>query len=167
MAELNVKETMELFAKLDISEFTYRSEGVTLEMKKSSQGSQSTWPAFPPVHTGGIAPETFPVRQHLPASPSTPAIVQPELAKPAAQDESHHLVKSPLVGTFYRSPAPGQKDFVQVGQKVAKGDVLCIVEAMKVMNTIEADKAGEVVAIVPESGALVEFGSVLFKIKAG
>lgn len=78
-----------------------------------------------------------------------------------------HIVKSPLVGSFYRAPAPSQPDFVQVGQQVKKGQPLCIVEAMKVMNTIEADADGELVAIIPGNGDIVQYDSALFQIRRG
>ncbi|MEZ0536714.1 acetyl-CoA carboxylase biotin carboxyl carrier protein [Caldicellulosiruptoraceae bacterium PP1] len=80
-------------------------------------------------------------------------------------DENLHLIKSPIVGTFYRSPAPGQKPFVQVGDKVKKGDILCIIEAMKLMNEIESDVDGEVAEILVENEQMVEYGQVLIKIR--
>ena len=73
-----------------------------------------------------------------------------------------HVVKSPMVGSFYRSPSPGAKSFVDVGQNVNEGDTLCIIEAMKLLNEIESDKAGVVKAILVENGQAVEFGQPLF-----
>ncbi|MCG8394365.1 MAG: acetyl-CoA carboxylase biotin carboxyl carrier protein, partial [Pseudomonadales bacterium] len=89
-----------------------------------------------------------------PAAPAqAPAAPQPEQpAAPADDTPSGHLVRSPMVGTFYRSPSPGAPSFVEVGQKVQAGDVLCIVEAMKMMNQIEADKSGTIDAILVEDG---------------
>ena len=86
-----------------------------------------------------------------------------EAAKPAAP--SGHAVNSPMVGTFYRSSSPGAKAFVDVGSKVSIGDTVCIIEAMKMMNEIEADKAGVIKAILKESGQPVEFGETLFVIE--
>ena len=89
----------------------------------------------------------------------------PEAAAPAQDDTpSGHMVRSPMVGTFYRSPSPGAASFVEVGQKVKAGDVLCIVEAMKMMNQIEADKSGTIDAILVEDGEPVEFDQPLFSI---
>ena len=88
----------------------------------------------------------------------------PPAAAPAAPAIAGHLVASPMVGTFYRSPAPGTKAFVEVGQSVKVGDVLCIVEAMKMMNQIEADKAGIIGAILAEDGAPVEYDQPLITI---
>ncbi|HET8691225.1 MAG TPA: acetyl-CoA carboxylase biotin carboxyl carrier protein, partial [Steroidobacteraceae bacterium] len=84
-------------------------------------------------------------------------------AAPAARDEN--LVTAPMVGTFYASPAPGAKPFVEVGQEVRVGQVLCIIEAMKMMNQIESERAGKVVAVLARNGEPVEFGQPLFAIE--
>jgi acetyl-CoA carboxylase biotin carboxyl carrier protein len=83
-----------------------------------------------------------------------------ELAEPATPDG--HVVKSPMVGSFYRSPSPGAKPFVEVGQSVSVGDTLCIIEAMKLLNEIEADQSGVISAVLVESGQPVEYGQPLF-----
>ena len=84
---------------------------------------------------------------------------------PAAAEISGHIVRSPMVGTFYRTPSPDAKAFIEIGQKVNVGDTLCIVEAMKMMNQIEADKSGTVKAILVESGQPVEFDEPLVVIE--
>lgn len=86
-------------------------------------------------------------------------------AAPEPQEELHKVI-SPIIGTFYTSPAPGKPNFVKPGDKVKKGDVLCIIEAMKVMNKIESDASGEIVEVVAEDGQAVEYGSELFSIRA-
>ena len=96
-----------------------------------------------------------------PAPAPAPAAETPA---PADNTPSGHLVRSPMVGTFYRSPSPGASSFVEVGKKVQAGDVLCIVEAMKMMNQIEADKSGTIDAILVEDGEPVEFDQPLFSI---
>ncbi len=96
------------------------------------------------------------------AAPFAAAAVAPEPAKPAVTEG--HVVKSPMVGTFYRSASPGSKAFVDVGQSVNSGDTLCIIEAMKLLNEIESDKAGVITAILVENGQPVEFGQPLFVI---
>ena len=96
-----------------------------------------------------------------PAAPQ-PAAVAAEPAKPAAPEG--HVVKSPMVGTFYRSASPGSKPFVDVGQNVNSGDTLCIIEAMKLLNEIDADQTGVIKAILVENGQPVEFGQPLFVI---
>ncbi|MBK8133597.1 MAG: acetyl-CoA carboxylase biotin carboxyl carrier protein [Gammaproteobacteria bacterium] len=108
-------------------------------------------------------PATYAAPQMTFAAPPATAPV-PANAAPAAPAIAGHLVASPMVGTFYRSPAPGTKAFVDVGQSVKVGDVLCIVEAMKMMNQIEADKAGVIGAILVEDGAPVEYDQPLITI---
>jgi len=99
--------------------------------------------------------------------PGLAAAVAPAapVAEAPAAEISGHLVRSPMVGTFYRTPSPDAKAFVEVGQKVSAGDTLCIVEAMKMMNQIEADKSGVVKAILVESGQPVEFDEPLIIIE--
>ena len=101
----------------------------------------------------------------IPAAATAAAPVA-EAAAPAAEpaEPEGHKVTSPMVGTFYEAPSPGAKPFVEVGQKVSVGDTLCIVEAMKMLNQIEADKAGKVTARLVENGQPVEFGQSLFVI---
>jgi len=94
------------------------------------------------------------------AAPAAPAAAAPAVAEPAAVEG--HVVKSPMVGTFYRSASPGAKPFVDVGQNVNSGETLCIIEAMKLLNEIEADKTGVIKAILVENGQPVEFGQPLF-----
>jgi acetyl-CoA carboxylase biotin carboxyl carrier protein len=96
------------------------------------------------------------------AAPSTPTAPAPEPGPPATPAQAEgHVVKSPMVGTFYRAGAPGSKPFVEVGDSVESGDPLCIIEAMKLMNEIEADQAGIVKAILVENGQAVEYGQPL------
>lgn len=90
-----------------------------------------------------------------------PSVVQSsEATKPATPDG--HIVKSPMVGSFYRCPSPGAKAFVEVGQSVNEGDTICVIEAMKLLNEIEADKSGTIKAILVENGQAVEYGQPLF-----
>ena len=110
------------------------------------------------------APAPAPVPQPAIATAATQAAASAaaEPAKPAVAEG--HVVKSPMVGTFYRSASPGSKAFVDVGQTVNSGDTLCIIEAMKLLNEIEADKGGVIKAILVENGQPVEFGQPLFVI---
>ena len=114
-------------------------------------------------HSTGPAPTNY-VTQ-APVMHAAPAAAAPAAAAPAASDPGlpeGHVVKSPMVGTFYRASAPGAKPIVEVGQTVAVGDVLCIIEAMKLMNEIEAEVSGTIKAILVENGEPVEFGEPLF-----
>jgi acetyl-CoA carboxylase biotin carboxyl carrier protein len=100
-----------------------------------------------------------------PVQVAQPAVAAEPVAKESSKPKhSGHLVKSPMVGTFYRSPSPSSPAFVEVGQSVKKGDVICIIEAMKMMNQIEADKSGVIEAILSEDGQAVEFDQALFTI---
>jgi acetyl-CoA carboxylase biotin carboxyl carrier protein len=100
-----------------------------------------------------------------PAAPAAPAVAAAPAPAPGAEPEpgqEGHVVKAPMVGTFYRSPSPDAKPFIEVGQAVKEGDTICIIEAMKLMNEIEADASGVVKAILVENGQPVEYGQPLF-----
>lgn len=111
-----------------------------------------------------------PVIMQTPAAMQAPAPVAAVATRPPAEPTAEsvpagHMVKSPMVGTFYRSSNPGAKPFVEIGQRVSVGETLCIIEAMKMLNQIEADAAGEIAAILVENGQPVEFGQPLYVIK--
>ncbi len=114
------------------------------------------------------APMAMPTPTYMAAPAAMPAPVAaapaPAAAAPAEDEVKGNVVKSPMVGTFYRSPSPGAKAFVEVGQAVKPGDTLCIIEAMKLLNEIEAEVAGEVKQILVENGQAVEYGQPLFVI---
>ncbi|ELQ6217798.1 acetyl-CoA carboxylase biotin carboxyl carrier protein [Cronobacter dublinensis] len=134
-----------------------------------SEGEESVRISRSPANTG------FPMMQQAYAAPmmqpqqalsnAVAPAAAPAMEAPVAAEVSGHIVRSPMVGTFYRTPSPDAKAFVEVGQKVNVGDTLCIVEAMKMMNQIEADKAGVVKAILVESGQPVEFDEPLVVIE--
>jgi len=116
------------------------------------------------TRTVAAAQQIYAAAPQSAAAPAAPPPAAPaaEPAKPAAPEG--HVVKSPMVGTFYRSASPGSKPFVDVGQNVNSGDTLCIIEAMKLLNEIDADQAGVIKAILVENGQPVEFGQPLFVI---
>jgi len=109
------------------------------------------------------------VYQAAPAMVAAPVVdvaaQAPVAAAPVVEAPSGHVVKSPMVGTFYRSSSPGAKAFVEVGSQVKEGETICIIEAMKILNEIEADKAGTVVQMLCENGQAVEYGQPLFVIE--
>ena len=140
-----IKKLIELVEESGISELEI-SEG------EESVRISRVMTAAPAVQYVAQAPAAAPA----PAAAATPAEV-----KPASEAMTGHIVRSPMVGTFYRTPSPDAKAFVEVGQTVSVGDPLCIVEAMKMMNQIEADKAGVVKAILLENGQPVEFDEPL------
>jgi acetyl-CoA carboxylase biotin carboxyl carrier protein len=118
------------------------------------------------VKGGGAAP----VQYQLAPAMAAPAVAPVASAAPAAAEAvvpvppANHMVKSPMVGTFYRSASPGAKSFVEVGSAVKEGETICIVEAMKILNEIEADKTGTVTNILCANGQAVEYGQPLFEI---
>ena len=111
---------------------------------------------------------TMPQMQYAPAMAppmAAPAAAAPVAAEAAAPEVSGHVVTSPMVGTFYEAPSPGSAPFVEVGKSVKEGDTLCIIEAMKMLNQIEADKSGVIKQMVAENGQPIEFGQPLFIIE--
>ena len=114
---------------------------------------------------GSAAPVTQWMHAPAPAPAAAPVVAAPVAAPAAPSLPTGHMVTSPMVGTFYRSPSPSAASFVEVGSQVKVGDTLCIIEAMKILNTIESDKAGTVKAILKENGQPVEFGEPLFVIE--
>ncbi|MDZ4075734.1 MAG: acetyl-CoA carboxylase biotin carboxyl carrier protein [Hylemonella sp.] len=119
------------------------------------------------VKGGGAMVQSYqmPVAQAVAAPAAAPVAAAPVAAPVAAPPPSGHAVKSPMVGTFYRSSSPGAKAFVEVGQAVKQGETICIIEAMKILNEIEADKAGTITQILCENGQAVEYGQPLFIIE--
>ena len=112
----------------------------------------------------------MPMMQAAPQAAAQPVAAQPApaaapVAAPAPAVETGHIVKSPMVGTFYRASSPNAKPFAEVGQQVKEGDAICIIEAMKIMNEIEADKSGTIVKILAENGQPVEYGQSLIVIE--
>jgi acetyl-CoA carboxylase biotin carboxyl carrier protein len=141
-------------------------EGSTLAEIEIKEGEESI--RISRFTTGAPVVHAAPASMMMPApaaamTPSLPATAAAPAPAPSAP--SGHAVTSPMVGTFYRSPTPGANSFVEVGSQVNVGDTLCIIEAMKMMNEIESDKAGVVKAILKENGQPVEFGEALFVIE--
>ena len=148
-----IKKLIELVEESGITELEVQEEEGTVRISR----------AAPAVAPAAVQYAAAPVVAPTPAAAPAQA---PATAAPAASDElSGHLVRSPMVGTFYRSPSPEAKAFIEVGQSVKVGDALCIVEAMKMMNRIEADKAGVVKAILINDGDAVEFDEPLIVIE--
>jgi acetyl-CoA carboxylase biotin carboxyl carrier protein len=119
------------------------------------------------VKGGGALVQPAPGYNVPPPAIPSPMAAAPAIAAPppAAEAPPGHIVKSPMVGTFYRSASPGAKAFVEIGAQVKEGDTVCIIEAMKILNEIEADKAGTVTRILCENGQAVEYGQPLFAIE--
>ena len=148
-----VKKLIELLEESNIDEIEIQEGEESVRISRNG----SKLPYAPP----GYAPPPPPAH-HAAAAPAPPAAAAPEPAE--APEAEGHLVRSPMVGTFYRSPSPSSAAFIEVGKTVKAGDVLCIVEAMKMMNQIEADKSGTVAAILVDNGEPVEFDQPLVSI---
>ena len=151
----DITDILSLMREHDLAEFELERDGLKVRLKKAGQGVVLA----PPVQL--MQPASVPM------SVTGPAVPLPAAADPPAPAVTVDLavIKSPIVGTFYRSSEPGARAFAEVGDTVKKGQVLCIIEAMKLMNEIESDCAGEVTAIYVENGQAVQFGDRLFAIK--
>ena len=151
-----IKKLIELLDESGVAEIEIK-EGE--ESVRISRQTSSAAPAYAPM------PAAMPAPMAAPAAPA-PAAAAPAAEAPAAAPAvSGHEVKSPMVGTYYASASPTSEPFVRTGQTVQEGDTLCIIEAMKMMNQIEADKSGTVKSILVENGSPVEFDQVLFVIE--
>lgn len=160
-----IKELIELVAQRKLQGLEVERSGFRLKI--DGQGGPA------PAAADGTVPAANPAAP--PAAPAAPAAepaASAGTAEPSTDEEEGvevpsdaHVVKSPIVGTFYRAPSPDADAYVEVGDKVKKGQVLCIVEAMKLMNEIESESAGTVVEIFPENAQPVEFGEPLFAIR--
>ena len=165
MNQKEIKDLIELLVEKDIAEFEMERGDVKLHIKRA--GAEH---APQVVQVAAPAVQTVPVVPVVPAAAPAPvaSTARPAGATPpaAAEDDSNlHIVKSPIVGTFYESASPGSPPFVGVGDSVKEGQVLCIIEAMKLMNEIEADASGEIVKRFVNNGSPVEYGMPLFGIR--
>jgi acetyl-CoA carboxylase biotin carboxyl carrier protein len=164
MNQKELKELIEFLIEKDIAEFELERGDVKVRIKRGSEpvvsaGAQDT--RFIAVHS---APPPTPELGTAPAATIPPGGT-PAAAKQPAPEEGLHIVRSPIVGTFYESPSPGSPPFVKPGDLVEAGQILCIVEAMKLMNEIESDVAGEIVKRLVENNAPIEYGQELFAIR--
>jgi acetyl-CoA carboxylase biotin carboxyl carrier protein len=154
-----VRGFAEIVASHGLTELIVDTKDTTLTLRRSDHGAAASATSLASHHGGhhAVAPVAFHHAAPLPAAPAPASAA-------VAVDDKTHVVTSPFVGTFYRKPNPDSSAYVALNDRVDKGAVLCIVEAMKLMNEIEADVAGTVVSILAEDGAPVEYGQALFKI---
>jgi acetyl-CoA carboxylase biotin carboxyl carrier protein len=158
-----IRELIKLIDKSTITEFEYEEDGARVTLKKELQSAEVVSQA-PVIQQ---APVQQPVAEVVTA-PAQPEVNQPTTSeKPATTSDANlHKIESPMVGTFYSSPSPDADVYVKVGDKISKDSVVCIVEAMKLFNEIEAEVNGEIVEVLVENGQLVEYGQPLFLVKA-
>jgi acetyl-CoA carboxylase biotin carboxyl carrier protein len=153
----DIRQILDLVREHELTEFELERDGLKVRIRKAAEAMTIAVPApvmaVPaPAIAAGAAP--------------TAATQAPPAAEPAPDTPVDlAIVKSPIVGTFYRAPEPGAANFVEVGDQVRKGQVLCIIEAMKLMNEIECDTDGELSAVYVENGRAVQFGDRLFAVK--
>jgi acetyl-CoA carboxylase biotin carboxyl carrier protein len=161
-----LKELIEFLVEKDVAEFELERGDVKMRLKRGSAAQViATAPLQPAQTCTAVAPVMAPAPVAVPAQAAT--TTQAITAEPAepAEEAGLHIVRSPIVGTFYESPSPGAAAFVQVGDTVQNGQVLCIVEAMKLMNEVESDMAGTLVKRYLENGQPVEYGQPLFALR--
>jgi acetyl-CoA carboxylase biotin carboxyl carrier protein len=153
----DVREILELMRDNGLAEFEIERDGLKLRLRKDSTGSVVSAPIVAAAYTqSGVVPAAIPAA--TPAAPAAP----PEVA---GTEIELAVVKSPIVGTFYRSSEPGASAFVEIGASVKKGQVLCIIEAMKLMNEIDSEYDGEIINVYVENGQPVQYGERLFAIR--
>jgi acetyl-CoA carboxylase biotin carboxyl carrier protein len=162
----DIERILELVRKHDLAEFELERDGLKLRVRKAGASPSFHVAPVPPMH--GLP---APVAQGLPATGSALSVANstPNSTSASAEEVPESLelavVKSPIVGTFYRCPEPGAPSFVEIGERVKKDQVLCIIEAMKLMNEITSEYDGEIVSAYVENGKPVQYGERLFAIK--
>jgi acetyl-CoA carboxylase biotin carboxyl carrier protein len=157
----DLRQLVEFLKEQDVAEFDLDRGDLKIRLKFSQ-------PAVTAVPIAHMVPGVPTVAASIPmmAAAAAPAAPSPAPTAPAVDpDAGHHLIKSPIVGTYYGSPSPGASAFVSPGDHVEKGQVVCIVEAMKLMNEIESDAAGEIVKCLVTNGQPIEFGQPLFSVR--
>lgn len=150
-----IEQLLQFMSEHNLEEFEYSRGDLRIRLRKPSATHML---AAPRAAAEIIVPAAL-------ASPSEAAAAAPDAAQDGRSGEELHLVKSPIVGTYYSSPSPGTEEFVKIGAHVDMGQTLCIVEAMKLMNEIESEVSGEVLRIFVENGQPVEYGQPLFGIR--
>ncbi len=153
-----LRSLLALLAESDIQELCLEGDDFRLEVRRNLPASASVAMVQAPLQVAPTAPAA------AAASAAAPSVPPP--APPAVRSDLQ-AITAPMVGTFYRSPAPGEPAFVEIGSRISAGQPVCILEAMKLMNELEAEISGEVVEILLENGTPVEFGQVLMRIKPG
>ncbi len=159
-----IKQIIDLMKRSELTEFAVEEEGFKLKIRRGANGlplvtsSQGSYSPFGASSENNSAPST-----PAPAAPSAPSVP----AAPAGDEAGIGYIKSPMVGTFYRSASPESKPYAEVGTKTVETSVICIIEAMKIMNEIQAEIKGTVLEALVENGQPVEYGQKLFKVKLG
>ena len=147
----DIKSIVDLMKKNSLSEFEMEKEGFKIKLRRAASEGK---------------PEEVQVQHYLPpAAPAAPIPAEAPVAAPVPEQSTEPEIKSPMIGTFYRKPSPESESYVEVGDTVTADTVVCIVEAMKVMNEIKAEMSGVITEILVEDGNPVEFGQALFRVR--
>jgi acetyl-CoA carboxylase biotin carboxyl carrier protein len=168
MNQKEIKELIEFLVEQDIAEFELERGEVKLRIRRTPQASAAEPVVLPSpaaaaaALSAALSATAAGAPSAAPSAPSAPAVPPAQ----AAEEAGLHVVKSPIVGTFFEAPSPGAPPFVKIGDHVDAGQPLCIVEAMKLMNEIESDFAGEIVKKLATNGQPVEYGQPLFAIRS-
>ena len=168
MNQKELKELIEFLIEKDIAEFELEREGFRVRLRRDSDflvsggsGNASTSPPTAEKSSAAVARSSGTGSQSV----SVPAHPGAQAESAASEDQDLHIIPSPIVGTFYRSASPNAEPFVKIGSQVGPDSVVCIIEAMKLMNEIQAETSGEVAKIYVENGQPVEYGQPLFGLK--
>jgi|SRR5690554_5050199 len=151
-----IQSLIKFVAKSGASEVKLETDDVKITIKTGSEERKGETTTYV---------QQIPVNQALPTQPATPqapASTEAAPAQPSEEDSKYITIKSPIIGTYYRRPSPDKPNFVEVGDTIAKGDVLCIIEAMKLFNEIEAEVSGKIVKVLADDSSPVEFDQPLF-----
>jgi acetyl-CoA carboxylase biotin carboxyl carrier protein len=159
-----IRELIKLVDQSSIDEFTFEHDGSKIKMKKHNDNAGTVVKHVTQEVQQTPALVQEPVQQ-APVAGAAPVQAEAPTAVPAASTENLHKITSPMVGTFYAAPSPDAENYVNVGDRVSSNKVVCIVEAMKLFNEIEAEVNGEIVEILAKNGQLVEYGQPLFLVK--
>jgi acetyl-CoA carboxylase biotin carboxyl carrier protein len=159
-----LKQIVELLEASEVTSLDWRRNGERLSIRRGPPPAPVMQPMHMPVTPAVQVVPSAPAPSTAPLTPR-PSAPRPSVAAEAKEDKKGHVITSPFVGTFYRSPAPDQAAYVEVGSAVKKGQTICIVEAMKLMNEIESEVAGKVAEVLAQNGQPVEFGQPLFRIE--
>jgi acetyl-CoA carboxylase biotin carboxyl carrier protein len=151
-----IKQIIDLMKRSELTEFAVEEEGFKLKIRRGAHG-------LPVVSSSHGSNSPFPTIENAPSPAPAPTVALAPI--PAGDEVGVTYIKSPMVGTFYRSASPESKPYAEIGTKVVENSVVCIIEAMKIMNEIQSETKGTIVEILVENGQPVEYGQKLFKVK--
>jgi acetyl-CoA carboxylase biotin carboxyl carrier protein len=163
LTDEDVREILRIIDESALTELHIETEGFALHVRK---GPRDVADVGPPLGPAEVAGESTRARGGpTPSTPASPDEAHSLTEKPTARDDGLATITAPMLGTFYRAEAPGKPPFVEVGQQVEPDTIVCIIEVMKMMNSITAGVSGTIAAVVPENAELVEYGQPLFRVE--